>query len=434
MSKEFQKEEQYIVSESPEINLGEPPGWIEKVKSAFPAFRDRNFRLYFYGQLVSMIGTWLQNVAQGWLVLELTHSAFWVGAAAAVGSAPVLVFGLVGGVIVDRFDRRKILLATQIISMVLALTLGIVAMLHVVTLWEIFLLAFILGSVNAIDLPARSAFIVDLMGDKRFLTSAIALNAATFNASRVVGPAFAGILIAAIGTGGTFILNGLSFIAAIISLAMIRFSATIAEHQAHPFIAMKEGIRYSFSHRLVRIFMAATAVISIFGFSYTSILPSITEVVFRSNAAALGYLYAASGAGALLAAVLISASGRRIRPSLFIAGGSMLLGAVLLIFSFVHILFWGLILSLFIGFSFAVVFSMMNSVIQHMIPDALRGRVMSIYVLMFLGSMPLGGLAFGYGMERWGSQLTVSAGSLLVLLPGIWLMRERRIIDAHSSR
>ena len=246
MPKEFQKEERYIASESPEISVGDSAGWTAKIKSAFPAFRDRNFRLYFYGQLISMIGTWLQNVAQGWLVLELTHSAFWVGATAAVGSAPVLLFGLWGGVIVDRIDRRKILLCTQIISMILALILGVLVLLHVANLWEILVLTFLLGSVNAIDLPARSAFIVELVEEKRFLTSAIALNAATFNASRIVGPAFAGLLIAAIGTGGTFILNGVSFIAAIISLILIRFDAPAAQHHLHPFAAIREGIYYSF--------------------------------------------------------------------------------------------------------------------------------------------------------------------------------------------
>ncbi len=268
-----------------------------------------------------------------------------------------------------------------------------------------------------------------MIEEREFMTSAVALNSATFNASRIVGPAFAGLAIAAIGSGGTFILNGVSFIAAIISLALIRFDAKIHAHHPRPLRAIKEGLAYSFGHERIRILMIASAVMSAFGFSYTSILPSITETVFHGGAASLGYLYAATGAGSLLAAIIMSAYANRLRPSFFIAQGSMLFALSLAGFGLATDFWLGLVFSFFIGLAFASVFSMMNSVIQHTVEDALRGRVMSIYILMFMGFMPAGSFAFGYGMDHWGSRIVMLTGALAVFAIACVLGIKKHVID-----
>lgn len=427
------REEEYIVSEEPEINLGigTSPTWLRRIRDSFPAFRERNFRLYFNGQLISMIGTWLQTVAQGWLVLELTHSAFWVGMIAALNMLPVIFFSLLGGVIVDRLDKRKILLSTQVVSMALAAILGFLAVLHVVNLLEIAILAILLGAVNALDLPARQAFVAEIIRREN-LSSAIALNSATFNASRVIGPAIAGWLIALIGTGGAFLVNAASFIAAIISLTLIHFDRKhLAESHPHPFLAIKAGLHYAFTHSNIRLFLIAASVVSLFGFSYTSILPAITEQVFHRGAEGLGYLYTASGLGAMVAAILISFFSKRFGERLFIVGGNFMLGIALLLFSYAMRLETGFLFSFFIGLSFALEFTMINSTILNMIDDSMRGRVMSIFVLMFMGAMPIGSFAMGYAADRIGFHYTILIGSIGVLLMGLILLFNKN--NHHSE-
>ncbi|HEV2340012.1 MAG TPA: MFS transporter, partial [Patescibacteria group bacterium] len=241
----MRKEEQYICNECPEISIGEYPDWASKILVAFPAFKSKNYQYYFTGQLVSLIGTWLQVIAEGWLVLQLTNSPFLIGLVAALATAPSLLLSLFGGVLVDRFQTKTILLVTQSAAMVLALIYGLLTIFHVINLLEICILAFLLGIVNAIDIPARQAFVVELV-DKEELGSAIALNSGTFNGARVIGPAVAGLLIGFIGSGGAFILNGISYIASIIGLVLFHVHAKKESTAGgiHPIAAIKRGLQY----------------------------------------------------------------------------------------------------------------------------------------------------------------------------------------------
>ncbi len=432
MPNENEVESRLIASESPELTLGQAPDWFGWFGRAFPAFSERNFRLYFNGQLISMIGTWLQTVAQGWLVLELTHSAFWVGAIAALGMLPTVIFGLPAGVVADRYDKRKILIAAQIISMILAAILGFLAIANAATLAAIALLAFLAGVVNAIDLPARQAFTFEIVR-REHLASAIALASATFNASRIVGPAMAGILISLIGTGGTFLVNAASFIAAIVSLAMITGYRHEPAHHPHPLKAIRAGIAYAFSHPLIRMLLITSAVISLFGFSYTAILPAVVEQVFGRGAAELGYLYAASGIGAVVAAIFISAFSQRIGAATFIVGGNLALGAALTAFALVRSFELGLVASFFIGLGFASAFPMISTTIQHAVEPAMRGRVTSLFVLTFLGVAPFGNFAMGAAAERFGPPAAIAAGAAVVLLAGIALFFNRSRIAQDAS-
>lgn len=391
----------------PQITINKEERKIfSKLFNVFPALHSKNFRLYFYGQLVSLVGTWLQTVAQGWLVLELTHSAFWVGTITALQYAPTFLFSLPGGVIVDRIDTKKILLFTQTSAMLLAFILGAIAMTNHITLITVIVLAILLGIVNAIDLPARQSIIAEIITKDRY-GSAYALNSALTNGARVIGPAVAGLLIAIVGVGGTFIINGISFIAVIVALFFIKIITPITKSQSHPVAMIKEGIRYVFSNKTLKFFMMVASITAIFGWSYTAILPIFADSVFHRGASGLGYLYGAAGLGAVVAAILVSGFSEKISHRFFISGGSLALSLGLLLFSLTKNFNIGLISLFCVGLGFTAEFSMITTIIQKMISSEMRGRVMSVLVLMFLGASPVGSFGIGYLADRIGPQSAV---------------------------
>ncbi len=404
-----------------------------KLLSLFPAFGEKNYRYYFVGQLISQIGTWLQIVAQGWLVLQLTNSALLIGFVAAAATLPSLLFSLFGGVIVDRFDKKMTIVATQTASMVLALLLGVLTILHVITVWEIMLISFLLGVVNAVDMPARQAFVSEMVPQDK-VPSAIALNAGIFNAARVVGPSVAGILIALVGTGGAFLLNGTSYIAAIIVQFLIVPILVPKPKHPHPITAIKQGIAYTWTHPVIRSLVILTAVVSIFGWSYTTIMPFIADKIFHQGAAGLGYLYAAAGAGALVATFVVSGFGGKYASSVFINGGILLYAITMIFFSFTSNI-WVAYLTLFLGgFGLLSAFSIINARIQHLVEPHFRGRVLSIYLLMFVGLFPVGNLQIGILSEQFGPQLAIRIGSVIVFIAAIvgYLMKGK-IISSHAE-
>ena len=385
----------YLVTTAPELFATVPLRWFKRGLGAFPAFKERNYRIYFAGQFLSLIGSWLQVVAQGWLVFELTHSAFWVGFVTALSSLPVLFFGLIGGVVVDRFDTKKILYITQVLPMVFAAILGFLTLTGNISLLHISVLAFLLGVVNALDVPARQTFTAKMI-ERRSLASAIVLNSAAFNGSRIIGPSFAGLSIALIGIGGTFVVNAASFLAVIGSLVLIRADTAPPETHPHPVAALKEGIRYTLSRRGLRLIMVTVALTSIFGWSYAAILPVIAGAVFHRGAEGLGQLYTAVGVGALCSTLLVSLFLHRLGPRPFMLGGSVLVTLALAAFSFVGRFDAGLGLMFLTGLGLMAQMSVMQTTVQHSINDAVRGRVMSIYVTMFRGMAPFGAFLIGY--------------------------------------
>lgn len=412
------EEEKHIYDESPEISIGENPVWTKKIMSVFPAFKSRNYRLYFIGTLVSLVGNWLQIVAQGWLVFELTKSAFLIGVVAALATMPMLLFSLFGGVIVDRFDKQKILMFTQISSMILAFILGILTVLGIIEVWEIALLAFLLGTINAIDMPARQSFVIEMVG-RKYLTSAIALNSAIFNAARVIGPTISGFLIATVGTGIAFLLNGASYIAVIIVLFFIKADCVIPETHPHPLKAIKEGIVYAAKHNKIRTLLLTTAIISVFGWSYTTIMPVIAKNIFGQGAQGLGYLYAFSGAGALLGSFIVSAISKKSNFFTLIFTGNLLFVFSLILFTFTNNLILAFPFLFLSGLGLILQLSTTNSSIQHLVEDRLRGRVMSLYVLMFMGLFPLGNIQIGFLSEHFGSLFALRINALAILISTI---------------
>ncbi len=405
----------------------------KKLLSLFPAFGERNYRYYFLGQLISQIGTWLQIVAQGWLVLQLTNSAFLIGLVAAAATLPSLLFSLFGGVIVDRFDKKMTIVATQTASMVLAFLLGVLTVLRIVNVWEIMCISFLLGIVNAVDMPARQAFVSEMVPPGK-VPSAIALNAGIFNSARVVGPSVAGILIAVVGTGGAFLLNSLSYIAAIIVQFLIIPILVPKPKHPHPITAIKQGISYTWTHPVIRSLVILTAVVSVFGWSYTTIMPYVADKIFHQGAAGLGYLYAAAGAGALVATFVVSGFGSKFASSVFINGGILLYAITMIFFSYTSNI-WIAYLTLFLGgFGLLSAFSIINARIQHLVEPHFRGRVLSIYLLMFVGLFPVGNLQIGILTEQFGPQIAIRIGSVIVFVAAIvGYLLKGKIISSHAE-
>ena len=378
------------------------------------ALTHRNFRLFFFGQGVSLIGTWMQSVAQGWLVLTLTNSPFFVGLVSGLGSLGVLAFTLYAGVVADRRDKRRLIVLTQSLSMVLALILAILVWTKVVTVWHVMALATTLGIVNAFDIPTRQAFMVELVG-KEDLMNAIALNSSMFNAARVVGPAIAGALIGAVGVAPLFFLNGVSYSAVIAGLVAMR----LAPFQPRPtsssaWAGFREVVGFLRSDRRVETLIVLTATFSVFGFPYLVMMPVFARDVLHVGAAGYGALTAAVGGGAMLGALAIAVNSRRIvhRGRLMVIGGTAF-GVLVALFAFSRTFTLSLGLLALAGCAMIVNNALTNTMLQTIVPDHLRGRVMGFYSFVFVGMSPLGAFQAGAFAERFGAPLAIGIGALV---------------------
>lgn len=426
-------EENFIVESNPEVPVGPGSVWIKKMIHAFPAFQSANYKLYFTGQLVSMIGTWMQIVAQSWLVLQLTDSVFLIGLVMALSTLPTLFFTLFGGVLVDRFPKKDILFFTQICAMSLAFLLGVLTIFGWITIWEIGVVAFLLGTVNAIDAPARQAFVSELV-NKEQLPSAIALNSGVFNSARVIGPTVAGVMIAIIGTGGAFMLNALSYVAVLMALRKIHVPDIKPAYLPDPIKAIKQGIDYSVTHPIIRTLFIIIGIVSVFGWSYTTVLSIMAKNKFHVGAAGLGYLYAASGLGSLLATIVIALYSKKISPMYFIVGGTIIFSISIFLFSYTTNINTASVLLFLSGFGLLSFASQSNTTIQTLVKSEFRGRVMSIYVLMFIGLTPLGNFQIGLVSEYMGTSFALRAGAVVVLIAGLAVFFLRnRIIEKYRG-
>jgi len=417
----------YIQGESPELSVGENSKWVRRTIKAFPALQSRNYKLYFSGQFISLIGTWLQMVAQGWLVLQMTNSAFLIGLVTAIGALPTLIFSLFGGVIVDHFPKKYILLFTQGSSMILAFILGILTITGMINIYEIMTLAFLLGIVNAIDSPTRQAFVSELVL-KSALGSAIAMNSGIFNAARIIGPSIAGLLIAWIGIGGAFMVNGISYIAVIIALFFITTPTTVINKHIHPLKEIKEGLVYTWKHEVIRNVLLYLGVLSIFAWSYTTVMPIIAKYTFHVDASGLGYLYAAIGIGAICATFFVSSWTGKISKLHMIIGGNILFSLALFLFTLMHSFIPALICLFFTGFGLLTSSTCLNTVVQSRLKESFRGRVMSLYVLVFVGFMPFGNIEIGFLTEHFGWNVAVQLSVIIVFLCGLYILFQRKTI------
>lgn len=367
-----------------------------------------------------MVGSWAETVAQGWLVFQLTQSPFWVGVISALGFLPILLFGLFGGVISDRFPKKLILLFTQISSMFLSLILAILTFTNMVNLPIISILAFILGIINAIDSPIRFAILPDLV-ERNDLPSAIALNAGMFNAARVIGPALAGVSIAAFGLSVAFLINALSFVAPIIVLEFLRLPPHKEQVHPHPFESIKIGLKYAFTHKIIRVALVYASTAAIFGWSYMTIMPVISEKVFHQGSTGLGILHSAAGIGAVIGSLIVSAFGKRIKDTFLIFSGSIIFTISMITFSYISNFHVSLIFLLISGVGLVMQNSTLLSIIQHNTPNYIRGRMMSIFTVMMIGMAPFGSLQIGFVSEHLGSQMALRFSSIILITFGSWL-------------
>jgi MFS family permease len=392
----------------------------------FSSFRHRNYRLFFFGQTISLVGSWMQSVAQGWLVLMLSNSAFILGLAGALSTLPILLFSFWGGVIADHTNKRRLLLLTNTAGLLLALILGLLVWSDVVAIWQIMLLIFGVGTAMAFDIPGRQSFIVELVG-KHDLPNAIALNSSLFNGTRALGPAMAGLLIANVGMANCFFLNSLSYLAPILSLSLMRLpDAPNTGPRPGTMAGIRELLTFIYRRQpalgWLTVIMACN---SVFALSYGALMPLIARDVLGTGPAGFGYLMAATGLGAFLGALILATFIRRHPPMYFFWGGTYLMLTSIFLFSCTlsyHLAFLYLFLA---GFGMTITVSTGNSLVQLNVPDTMRGRVMSLFSLTFLGFTPLGNLLYGALAQNIGPCLTVRLGTGLAALLGLFFFLSR---------
>jgi MFS family permease len=382
------------------------------------SLKHRNFQLFFSGQMISLVGTWMDNIAEAWLVYRLTGSSLLLGTVAFAGQIPIFLLGPIGGLVADRFDRRSIIVATQTSSMILAFILAFLTLTKRVTVWEVILLASLMGVVNAFDVPARQSFLVEMVG-REDLMNAIALNSSMFNSARVIGPSVAGILVASIGEGWCFFANAVSYIAVIAGLLMMRVQrSAIEEHDASPLEHILEGFRFVRNTAPIRTLLLLTGAISIVALPYSVLMPIFAARVLHGNARTLGVLMGATGVGALLGALALASRTKLQGLARLVAISCASFGTSLILFSLSRYYPLSVLLLVPVGFFVMVQMAATNTLIQAMVPDRLRGRTMAVYSMMFLGMSPIGALLSGTVADRIGAPWTVAIGGIGAIVGG----------------
>lgn len=387
-------------------------------------FRHRNYRLFFSGQLVSLMGTWITNVTQGWLVYSLTHSPLLLGVTSFAGAVPVFFFSLFGGTISDRFDRRHSLLVTQSLACLQSSLLAFLTLTHWIKVWEIVALALLQGFINAFDVPIRQAMTVEMVG-KEDLRHSISLNSMMFNLARVIGPSIAGILIALVGVGICFSIDAVSYAAVIASLYLMKFAPRPRRRHAAPFKAIKDGVRYAWGESEIRASLILIGLCSAFGAAYLTLLPAFARDALHQGSEGLGFLYTGVGAGAFMGAYALARVPDR-HLSATPAMAALSFGIALILFSQSHWFGLSLLLLIPAAFSLMLLGGSANSIIQLVARDDMRGRVVALYAMAFLGMMPWGSLVLGWVAEHLGTGRAVAMGGVICILAAGLAWHDRR--------
>jgi len=412
--------------------------YAPRLYESLPALASRDFRLFWLGQLISLSGTWVQSVAQQWLVLKLTGSAFQLGLVTTVQFAPLFLLALIGGAISDRVSKRNLLLATQVISGLLALVLGVLVQTGRVQYWHVLVIAGLLGTVNAFYTPARQAFVPELV-DKDSLLNAVALNSAIFNGARVVGPALGGLLIAAVGLSLNFYLNAASYLAVIASLVLIKPRHRGASQPTGNLVGnVAEGLRYIVATPVVYTILSLVGVSSLFALNYTTLLPIFARFVLDVGSDGYGFLMASMGAGSLFGAIALAFFNRRDLARRFIFSGAIALTVVEITFGLSRAYALCILLLAVAGLSQTVFTTTANTRVLSTTPSHLQGRVMSVYSLMFLGMTPFGSFLSGVVAQRYGAPVAMIAGAGITLAFTLFILlyrpeRRGRAIEDHAG-
>jgi MFS family permease len=398
--------------------------------NTFASLKYPNYRLWFAGQLISLVGTWAQSAAQGYLIYELTKSPAYLGYASFANGLPTWIFTLYAGAIADRVSRRTLMVITQSGMMILAFVLAVLTFTNTVQWWHILILSFLLGVCNAFDAPARQAFVLEMV-DREDLTNAIALNSTMFNLAMVMGPAFGGLIYAWVGPGWCFTINAISFIAVIIALLLMKLKPFIPVKTNGSTVSdVKEGLKYVANHPSVKMLIFNLFIITILGLGIAALIPAWSVVVLGGDATTNGFLMAARGIGSLIGALIIAALGRmRIHGKLWTIN-SLILPVSMIIFAFMQWLIPSLLAMALMGFAFMMIVNLSNSMVQTRIADEMRGRVMGVYTFFFFGAMPLGALISGWTADIVGEPLTVISSAVILLLFAVWVIWKQPALRA----
>ncbi|MCX8159306.1 MAG: MFS transporter [Candidatus Saccharicenans sp.] len=407
------------------LALGKKFSW----RQTFQALKYPNYRLWFCGQLISVLGSWMQMTAQAFLIYELTRSPAYLGYVGFAAGLPTWLFMLYGGVVADRFPRRRILVITQGVMMLLAFILAALVFLRLVQPWHIIILAFSAGIVNAFDAPARQAFVMEMI-EPEALTNAIALNSAMFNTAQALGPAASGIIYAALGPAWCFTINGLSFIAVIVALAMMKLRPFVPHQSANSILQdLREGVEYVLKHPAIRVLILTVAITTLFGRAYFTLLPAWAVQILHGNARTNGFLMTAIGFGALTGSLFIASFSQHLSRGKLLTLGMFLYPFSIILFALSKLLPLSLLFLLISGLGMIIIYNLANALVQIQTPEKIRGRVMSIYSLVFFGLMPFTALWIGAAANQLGEKLPVLASAIIFLVyaAAIFIF-ERRLI------
>jgi MFS family permease len=407
------------------------PAFSGLISHAWRALRHRNFKLFFAGQSISVIGTWMTRLATGWLVYRLTHSALLLGVVSFAGQIISLLIGPFAGVWVERLERRKLLVWTQAAAALQSLAMAALTLWHVITLWEIIALAVLQGLINAFDMPGRQSFLVQMVEDRNDLSNAIAINSSMANGARLIGPAIAGLVIAMWGEGWCFLIDGLSYFAVIASLLLMRIKPlNLRRNPNGMFEQMREGWDYVRTFQPIRTVLLFFAFVGLMGYSWSVLLPIFAGQVLHGGAHTLGWLSAASGVGAFASALSLAVRRSVLGLTRMLQVAAALLGGALILFGLSHWLWPSLVLMAFAGFGMIQTASVSNTVIQSLVEEDKRARVMGYYTMAFFGSAPFGSLFAGAVAQKIGAPHTVMLTGAFCLACAVWLTLELPKLNA----
>lgn len=408
--------------------------YFDKVGFTFRALKNHNFRLFFIGQSVSLIGTYIQNLALGWLVYKLTNSAFLLGVVGFAGQIPALVLTPFAGVYADRLNRRKVLITTQSISMLMSFVLAILYFTGAIQVWHIIAISLVNGMSISFDTPFRHAFLFDMVGERELLQNAIALNSTLINSARFIGPTIGGFIIALVAEGWCFFINGVSFLAVITSLLCMHVRPGNAAHERKPILReLADGIRYSYNFRPIRYLLLLVVGIGFFGMPFQNFMPVFARDILHGDSQTLGLLTGALGAGAMLSAIfLASRKTVSVIPRIILVT-SLIFGCGLIAFSLSTSIGLSVVLIFGTGLGMTAQFAATNTLIQHIVDDDKRGRVVSLYGMSFMGITPLGSLLLGALAPKFGVQITLVAAGLFCLLTTSLFWRKLPIIKQTAQ-
>jgi MFS family permease len=399
--------------------------FLGSISHAWRALRHRNFKLFFFGQSISVIGTWMTRVATGWLVYRLTHSALLLGVVSFAGQIVSFALGPFAGVWIERLNRRKLLVWTQAAAAVQSLALAALALTHVITLWEIIALTALQGVINAFDMPGRQSFLVQMVEGGNDLSNAIAINSSMANGARLIGPAIAGLVIGAFGEGWCFLVDGVSYFAVIASLLLMRIKPlNIRRSRTSTFEQMREGWDYVRTFRPIRTILLLFALLSLMGYSYAVLLPIFAGEVLHGGAYTLGWLTAASGIGALVSGLSLAVRKSVVGLTRMLQVAAALLGGALILFGLSHTLWLSLVLMVFVGFGLMQGASVSNTIVQSLVTEDKRARVMGYYTMAFFGTAPFGSLLAGALAHRVGAPHTVILTGSFCVAGSFWFTFE----------